>query len=92
MTATLLLISTVLAIDPAPRVTIEILPKDGAWVGQRVTVAITLATPDFFSGVPTFDWPPITGVVVVPPAGSPVVGSETVDGVSFTTQRHEFAV
>src|SRR5262249_12707546 len=40
------------AADPQPRVKVELSPKADAWVGQRVTLAITLSTPDFFSGVP----------------------------------------
>lgn len=80
------------AADPPPRVKVELSPKDGAWVGQRVTLAITLYTPDLFAGVPSFEMPPVSGVVVVPPAGSPSIGSERLDGHTFTTQRHEFAV
>jgi hypothetical protein len=88
----LTLVAPATAADPPPRVTVELSPKDGAWVGQRVTLAVTLSTPDLFAGVPSFDIPPIPGVVVVPPAGSPTIGTETAGGDTFTTQRHEFAV
>ncbi|AMV29625.1 hypothetical protein VT84_34845 [Gemmata sp. SH-PL17] len=81
----------VTAADPPPRAKVELAPKDGVWVGQRVTLAITLYTPDLFAGVPSFDMPPIPGAVVLPPSGS-IVGSETIGDTSFTTQRHEFAV
>jgi hypothetical protein len=77
--------------DP-PQVRVELSPKDGAWVGQRVTFAVTLSTPDLFAGVPSFELPEIPGVVVLPPAGSPTIGSETVGDTAYTTQRHEFAV
>src|SRR5262249_52395321 len=77
--------------EPPPRVKVELSPKDGAWVGQRVTLAITLSTPDLFAGAPDFDLPTIPGAVVLPP-GSPIVGSETIGDTTFTTQRHEFAV
>jgi hypothetical protein len=73
-------------------VKVEVSPKDGAWVGQRVTLAVTLYTPDLFAGVPSFEMPPVPGTVVLPPAGSPVIGSDRLDGDTFTTQRHEFAV
>ena len=90
----LLLLSTApaMADDPPARVKVELSPKDGAWVGQRVTLAITLDTPDFFAGVPSFAIPTIPGTVVLPPAGSPVLGSETIGDTTFTTQRHEFAI
>src|SRR5262249_46511061 len=81
-----------LADDPPARVRVELSTKDGAWVGQRVTLAITLSTPDLFAGAPSFAMPPIPGAVVLPPASSPVVGSETIGDTTFTTQRHEFAV
>jgi hypothetical protein len=88
----LLLVTPAVAADAEPRVKVELSPRDGAWVGQRVTLAVTLHAPDLFAGVPSFDVPPIPGAVVVPPAGSPVIGSESVGGDMFTTQRHEFAV
>lgn len=90
----LLLLAAVptMAADPAPRVKVELAPKDGAWVGQRVTLAVTLATPDLFAGVPSFDMPAIPGTVILPPTGSPAVGSEQIGGDTFTTQRHEFAI
>jgi hypothetical protein len=78
--------------DPNPRVEIELATKEEVWVGQRVALAITLATPDLFAGAPSFDLPPIPGAVVLPPPGSPVVGSERIGDSTFTTQRHEFAV
>jgi hypothetical protein len=88
----LILTTPAAADDPPARVRSELSPRDSAWVGQRVTLAITLSTPDLFAGVPSFDMPDVAGAVVLPPAGSAVVGSETIDGESFTTQRHEFAI
>jgi hypothetical protein len=61
-------------------------------VGQRVTLVVELFAPGFFSAAPAFDLPPIPGVVVIKPEDRPTVGAETIDGVSYTTQRHEFAV
>jgi hypothetical protein len=90
--ALLLLLLTAPAADPPARARAELSPKDEAWVGQRVTLAVTLATPDLFAGAPSFALPDIPGAVVLPPAGSPVIGSETVGDVTYTTQRHEFAV
>jgi hypothetical protein len=78
--------------DVPARVKVELSPKEVAWVGQRVTLAITLFTPDLFAGAPTFALPTVPGAVVLPPVGSPVIGSETIGDVTFTTQRHEFRV
>src|SRR5262249_28690432 len=78
--------------DPAPHVKVEVSPKKETWVGQRVALTITLSTPDLFAGVPAFEIPPISGAFVLPPSGSPDVGSEQVGDTTFTTQRHEFAV
>ena len=78
--------------DLAPRARVQVSPKEGGWVGQCVTLTITLATPDLFAGVPVFEFPPIPGAIVLPPAGSPDVGSERVDDTTFTTQRHAFSI
>jgi hypothetical protein len=88
----LLAIAPGAADDPPARVKVELSPKEGAWVGQKVTLAITISTPDLFAGAPSFDLPSVPGAVVLPPEGSPVVGSETFGETTFTTQRHEFAV
>jgi hypothetical protein len=66
--------------------------KGTIWVGQRATVVIELLTPGYFASAAAFDLPPVSRAIVVPPEGRPLVGSETVDGVSHTTQRHELAV
>ena len=73
--------------DPAPHVKVEVSPQRDAWVGQRVALTITLATPDYFAGVPAFEIPPISGAIVVPPSGSPDVGSQQEGDTTFTTQR-----
>ncbi len=88
----LVLCARATAANPPARVKVELSPKGEAWVGQRVTLAITLSTPDFFAGVPSFDLPDLPGAVVLPPAGSPAIGSETVGDTTYTTQRHEFAI
>ena len=39
-----------------------------------------------------FDLPNPPGLLLTPPEGSPIVSSETIDGTSYTVQRHELAV
>ncbi|WP_020469490.1 BatD family protein [Zavarzinella formosa] len=87
-----LLIANPAFADPPASSRVELSPKTEAWVGQRVQLIITLFAPDLFAGAPSFDIPPVPGVIVLPPSGSPTIGSETVGGESFTTQRHEFSL
>ena len=62
------------------------------WVGQRITLVVELLAPGYFSGVAAFDLPNPPGLLLTPPEGSPIVSSETIDGTSYTVQRHEVAV
>jgi hypothetical protein len=72
------------------RTTLE--TKGAVWVGQHVTLAIELMSPGFFSGSPTFYLPQVPQVLLLQPNDRPVLGSETIDGASYTIQRHEFAI
>jgi len=67
------------------------LGKHEAWTGEPVSLIITLYSPGPFSGTASFDLPelPLTTILS---AGRPVIGSETIDGDSWLTQRHEFRV
>ncbi len=62
------------------------------WVGERVTLVVELLAPGFFSGVASFDLPNAPGLLLAPPAGSPTISSEAIDGMSYTVQRHEVSV
>lgn len=62
------------------------------WVGQRAVLVVELLAPGLFSGVAAFDLPNESGLLLAPPAGSPLVSSETIDGASYTVQRHEVSV
>lgn len=87
-----LLAMPVIAADPAPKVITAINEKDGSWVGQSVTMQVELKVPGYFSGVPMFDLPEVPGALIIPPTGSPVVSSEEIDRVSYTTQLYDFTV
>lgn len=78
--------------EPTARVQASITTKGDIWVGQRVTLVVELFAPGFFSGAPAFDLPQVPGVVVTKPEDRPALDSKTIDGVSYTVQRHEFAV
>src|SRR5262245_7609875 len=77
--------------QPPAQARASIATKGDIWVGQRVTLVVELLTPGLFSSAPAFDLPQVPGVILLPPEGRPVLGSETIDGVTYTTQRHELA-
>lgn len=66
-------------------------PNDAIWVGQKVTVVVELLAPGVFSSAVTFDLPDPQGVLLLPPVGRPILSSETIDGTSYTLQRHELS-
>src|SRR5690606_4532002 len=66
--------------------------KGDVWVGQRVTVSVKLYSPTFLASAATFDLPSVPGVVILPPQGRPLIGTEVVAGDTYTTQVHELAV
>lgn len=80
------------AADPAPQVRAKFEDSGEIWVGQRVTLVVELLAPGYFAGSPFFDLPGISGCLIFPPAGSPVVSSEQIDGASYTVQRHELMI
>ncbi len=75
-----------------PRVRASMATTGTVYVGQPATLVVELLAPGYFASAATFDLPEAPGLVLIPPTGSPVIGTEEVDGVSFTVQRHEVAV
>jgi hypothetical protein len=75
-----------------PKVRVSLVGADNAWVGQRMTLVVELLAPGFFSGAPGFDLPDPPGMIIMPPIGSPTVGSEEIEGQRYTVQRHELSV
>ena len=61
------------------------------WVGQRTPFYIELRARGSFAGSAVFDLPQIPGAMVMK-IGEPVVGSTELEGESWFTQRHEFAL
>ncbi|MCS7467363.1 BatD family protein [Stieleria sp. ICT_E10.1] len=67
------------------------LAEDSAWTGEAVSLVITLYSPGPFSGTAAFDLPELPQTVLMR-GGSPLVGSESIDGETLFTQRHELTV
>jgi hypothetical protein len=63
-----------------------------AWVGQSLMLVVELLSPGFFAGNPTFYLPRVPEVLILKPDERPALGSETIDGASYTSQRHEFTI
>lgn len=78
--------------EPTPRARASITTKGDIWAGQRVTMVIELLSPSFFTGTATIDLPKVPGLLILKPEERAVVGSEEIDGATYTTQRHEFAL
>ncbi|TGD73463.1 hypothetical protein E4634_10555 [Mangrovimicrobium sediminis] len=73
----------------APQVRSSLQAPDTLWVGQGVVVVVELLAPGYFDSAASFALPDPAGVLLMPPAGHPLVGSETIDGIDYTVQRHE---
>lgn len=89
--AVLFLVATT-AIAREPRVRTSLPDGGDCWTGQRVTLVVELLAPGYFAGAPSFDLPNPPGMLIVPPRGSPTLGSEQVGDTTYTVQRHELAV
>jgi len=74
--------------DEPVRATIE---QETAWTGEAVSLVVMLYSPGPFDGAAAFDLPELP-LMVISRTGSPVVGSEQIDGTTYFTQRHEFSL
>lgn len=66
-------------------------PESEAWIGERIRIFIELNAKGSFSGSASFDLPEIPGSLLIK-VGSPVVSSREIDGESWFTQKHDFAL
>ena len=71
------------------KVRVRLSSQEPAWVGQGVILQIDLLAPGYFASAASLDLPDPEGILLMPPAGSPLVGTETIDGVQYTLQQHE---
>ena len=65
------------------------LDKESAWVGEPVSLSITLYSVGPFDGTAGFEFPELPQTVIQK-VGSPVVGSQQVGQETLLTQRHKF--
>jgi hypothetical protein len=70
----------------------EITQKGQAWVGQRIPLVVELRVPGYFAGTPSFDLPRVPDILLMQLNQHPVLGSERIQDVDYTTQRHEFLI
>ncbi len=66
--------------------------KDPLLVGQRGVLLVEILVPGYFAGSAVFDLPRVPGLMIIPPSERPVIGSETIGEVTYTSQRHELSV
>lgn len=62
---------------------------DPVWVGQRATVVLELLVSTTFAGAPGLDLPRIPGAVFMEIPEPPTLGTEDVEGATYTLQRRE---
>ena len=61
---------------------------DKIWVGQRVDLNVTLYTTSSFSGVPRFDLPEVSSMVITADDTHPIMGSKNIDGSSYIYKQY----
>jgi hypothetical protein len=87
-----LLLAPVTAVAGKPMVKAKIESMGKIWVGQKTVVVVKLYSPTYFSGVPKFDLPEVSGLVLMKVPGRPVIGSEQVGDDTYSVQRHELFI
>jgi hypothetical protein len=80
------------AADPQPKIRISLATNETIWVGQKVSLVIELLAPGYFASAASFDLPDPPGLLLLPAAERPVLGSKQIGDVSYTVQRHELSL
>jgi hypothetical protein len=70
----------------------EINPADAWYTGQRIGFYITLYSKTQFTGVPRFELPSVSGLILMEIEDRPVLGRVNEQGLEFLSKSHEFAV
>jgi hypothetical protein len=71
------------------QVRVRVSAQEQVWVGQGVTLKVDLLAPGYFASAANFDLPDPQGVLLMPPAGHPLVSTEIIDGTQYSVQAHE---
>lgn len=58
-------------------------------VGQKTSLMVDLVIEGYFAGTPAFDFPQISGLIMIPSSFHPIVSNESIDGTDRTVQQHE---
>lgn len=93
--ATILLLSlagTSIAVEPPAFIKASVGKTNKLWAGQRVNMYVTLYTTISFSGTPRFSLPKVSGMLMMENEDRPLLGSESIDTVTYVSKRHEFAL
>ena len=61
-------------------------------VGEHVTIIVELLTVTTFASAPIFELPKIPAAILMQLEARPILGTEEVDGETYTVQRHELAL
>jgi hypothetical protein len=83
--------SSVLAADPV-QLRARVRSEGPVWVGQRARIEIDLLTPTTFASSPVFELPEIPGALIVRMEDHPTLGTEVVDGATYTIAQHDLAL
>ena len=67
----------------------QVRPEGSVWVGQRVSLYVTVWMAERPEQSPRFDLPEVEGALLRQAPGSPLLGTERKDGATYTTQRFE---
>lgn len=84
--------SVAVGADDVARVRTGLESESPVWVGQETSFHVELLSSTFFSGSPRFDLPELPGVLIIKTEGRAVLSTETIDGESWSVQRHQFRV
>ena len=64
----------------------------GNYLGEHVTMSVELLTVTTFASAPVFEFPKIPEAILMQLEERPVLGTEEIDGESYTVQRHELVL
>ncbi len=67
----------------------KLVKSEKIWLGQRLTLQVTLYTTSSFSGSTRFELPEVSGMLIMENEDRPLIGSEKIDDISYIFKRHD---